>query len=442
MKASLIIPIKDRPEYLEKCFQSLRACNLEDCSIILINDCSKDRRTIALFESFFVERVPIVKITNDENLKVYGSIYRGLKIAKSFEPKYFINLDSDAIVKPNFIERLIETKERFPNNIITGFNCRTRNRDGSERHQIISEGDGYNIKKSVGGINFCFSKKQVYIVESVLEDCINNGGNWDHKLSIKSGGEMVCVVPSIVQHIGFRSSMGHNHEAPDVAEDFDEIKKIALPNVTLFILDTKNTLGAKHAIEQSCKGINFGEVVFLGKDDVEVNSKEEYSNFMVRDLFHYIKTDFVLVIQSDGFVLNPDAWTNDFFKYDYIGAPWWYNDNKNVGNGGFSLRSRRLLEILESDSTITQTHPEDDIICRKYGEYLKTKGIKFAPVSLAEKFSIEGHGSKDKEYKGQFGFHGFGVTFRKRPDLAKIVPTKKGSVPIGARPRAYGRAIK
>ena len=31
-------------------------------------------------------------------------------------------------------------------------------------------------------------------------------------------------------------------------------------------------------------------------------------------------TDFVLTIQHDGFILNPDAWRDDFFDYDYIGA--------------------------------------------------------------------------------------------------------------------------
>ena len=35
----------------------------------------------------------------------------------------------------------------------------------------------------------------------------------------------------------------------------------------------------------------------------------------------------------------PEAWTDDFFNYDYIGATW---DDGVVGNGGFSWRSRKL----------------------------------------------------------------------------------------------------
>ncbi len=83
-----------------------------------------------------------------------------------------------------------------------------------------------------------------------------------------------------------------------------------------------------------------------------------YSKFMLQDLYKFVDTKFCLVIQSDGFVINPNLWTNQFLEYDYIGAPWpneisVYNASINkidlaknrVGNGGFSLRSKRLLEV-------------------------------------------------------------------------------------------------
>jgi hypothetical protein len=110
---------------------------------------------------------------------------------------------------------------------------------------------------------------------------------------------------------------------------------------------------------------------------------------MVKDLNEYVETDYVLVIQYDWFILNPDAWTDEFLEYDYIWAPWWYIDDCNVGNGGFSLRSKRLLELLANDENIKETHPEDHHICRTYWEYLKSKWIKFAPEEIARKFSIE-----------------------------------------------------
>ena len=63
----------------------------------------------------------------------------------------------------------------------------------------------------------------------------------------------------------------------------------------------------------------------------------------------YIDTDFCLIIQGDGFVIHPENWTDEFLKYDYIGAPWRnlaHYSFIRVGNGGFSLRSKKLLKIL------------------------------------------------------------------------------------------------
>ena len=121
-----------------------------------------------------------------------------------------------------------------------------------------------------------------------------------------------------------------------------------------------------------------------------------------KDLNNYVDTDFVLIFQNDGFISDSSSWTEEFLDYDYIGAPWWYDDENNVGNGGFSLRSKKLLEILSNDSHIKETDPEDHNICRVYGDYLKeTHGIKFAPESLARKFSVE-----NGNFTSQFGFHG------------------------------------
>lgn len=148
-----------------------------------------------------------------------------------------------------------------------------------------------------------------------------------------------------------------------------------------------------------------------------INSLKEYSHFMMKNLNDYIETDFVLVVQHDGFILNPKAWTEEFLEYDYIGAPWWYKDECNVGNGGFSLRSKKLQAMLQSDPIIFETYCEDHNICRTYGNYLKSKGIKFAPEDLASQFSIEGdlHGTGKEKYSGdvwtgEFGFHGLDKT--------------------------------
>src|SRR4029079_18721760 len=61
-----------------------------------------------------------------------------------------------------------------------------------------------------------------------------------------------------------------------------------------------------------------------------------------------IKTPFVLFVEWDGYVIEPRAWHPSFREYDYIGAKWIDNaaDGMNVGNSGFCLQSKRLLDRL------------------------------------------------------------------------------------------------
>ena len=188
---------------------------------------------------------------------------------------------------------------------------------------------------------------------------------------------------------------------------------LKLDNITLVCADCLNYDGALKAIGKSCEQIEFADVKFFTDihyvDSIfieSIKSKKEYSYFIHNKLADYIDTDFVLIIQNDGYVINPHLWTDEFLNYDYIGAPWWYSDGYNVGNGGFSLRSRRLLKVVQ-ELNYEDYHPEDDSICRKQRDWLEyIHKIKFAPEELAARFSFEKNG-KYREFKNDtFGFHG------------------------------------
>jgi hypothetical protein len=133
-----------------------------------------------------------------------------------------------------------------------------------------------------------------------------------------------------------------------------------------------------------------------------LQSHAEYSHFVAKTLVAHIHTSHVLLVQWDGYIVNPSAWAEEFLQYDYIGAPWgFHKDSYRVGNGGFSLRSKRLLEALR-DPEITETDPEDVAICRKYRPLLEQRyGIRFAPEAVAERFSFESTMPRNVP----FGFH-------------------------------------
>lgn len=172
-------------------------------------------------------------------------------------------------------------------------------------------------------------------------------------------------------------------------------------STTLCLVDSQNHALAARAMRQTLATMKFADALFisdLGTDTggarhiaiAPLDGRAAYSRFIAKTLVDYIQTEHVLLIQWDGYVVNPAAWTDDFLEYDYIGAPWgFHTDAYRVGNGGFSLRSRRLLEALQ-DSEIVDLEPEDEAICRRYRPLLEQRyGIRFAPEAVAARFSFE-----------------------------------------------------
>ena len=146
-----------------------------------------------------------------------------------------------------------------------------------------------------------------------------------------------------------------------------------------------------------------------------LDSRGDYSRFMLRELADHIATSHTLCIQWDGFVVTGAAWKNDFLNYDYIGAVWpQFGDEHRVGNGGFSLRSRRLLEACKN-LPFDGTEAEDIVIGRTYRGRLEDLGMRFAPESVAHQFAYE----RSPRSGNEFGFHGaFNLVRYLSPDQA------------------------
>ncbi len=134
----------------------------------------------------------------------------------------------------------------------------------------------------------------------------------------------------------------------------------------------------------------------------KLESAAAYSRFILSEIPKYVATSHVLVIQWDGFVVRPEAWDPAFMDFDYIGALWpQFSDGAVVGNGGFSLRSKRLLDACRTIGLAE--HPEDIAICRTHRARLEEEfGICFASPAMAANFSYERFESRGTE----FGFHG------------------------------------
>lgn len=191
--------------------------------------------------------------------------------------------------------------------------------------------------------------------------------------------------------------------------------RVHVPDVTLCAITSVNVPATIAALEASMAAMDFAECLLF--TDVKVRPKnrsiqvipilnlpsaQAYSRFILRQLADFIQTSHCLVVQWDGHVANPARWDPAFLEFDYIGASWpQFRDGHDVGNGGFSLRSRDLLSALQKKQ-FRPAHPEDVLIGRTYRGRLEALGLRFAPREVADRFSAERAGNPATS----FGYHG------------------------------------
>lgn len=197
-----------------------------------------------------------------------------------------------------------------------------------------------------------------------------------------------------------------------------------LPKVTLMIVDCLDAERAVKVIEKCVKGITFGAIKLL--TDKEVNSPykvkigpiknlTEYSAFMLKHSYKYCDTEYMQIVQHDGWILNPESWEADWPRYDYIG-PLYLNEtkinNNSVGSGGFSFRSRKLMKFVAENTGEFVPNwgwhayiHEDGVITKGMKPMIAKAGFAFAPPARAAKYAYGGNPALF--YPKPFGFHGF-----------------------------------
>ena len=213
-------------------------------------------------------------------------------------------------------------------------------------------------------------------------------------------------------------------------------QKLKLSNVTLLGVATPKDINqAQESLKISSQNIEFGTIKLLTSSIPKKKYSEieyvpiplmdffGYNRLIIEDLHKYFETSHCLIIQADSFVVNAHCWNKEFLKFDYIGAPWTNKINpkpnlilnlkeNTVGNGGFSLRSRKLVETtskINFKSLNLPVESEDVIICYYLYKKMIDSEIKFAPPKIAAQFSMEDQKTNNSygyDVSSVFGFHG------------------------------------
>jgi hypothetical protein len=198
--------------------------------------------------------------------------------------------------------------------------------------------------------------------------------------------------------------------------------KLQLTTVTLMCIDCLNTERAIKVLERCKQKADFGAVKLLTSIPTDyphavnitpLHSLVAYSVFMLTRCHEYIDTPHVLIVQRDGWILNPESFDPAWLELDYIGPLFVQYDK--VGSGGFSLRSKKIMQHVSEKNLVwdgTQQHAEyiqarvgyyeDGVICLNHGI---NKGFKIASNEQAAAFGQGGNRNPVYFREKPFGFH-------------------------------------
>lgn len=194
----LVITSYERYEYLQQCLQSVAKSDFPaDMTAIIVDDCSKDKRVRELLNGFSFS-IPTEIIFNKRRKGNQKNIINAFDRFVFRRYELLMNLDNDAIVKPDWIKVLLRLHEKYPERIVSGFD--------TQRHKAKKYFSNHVFKESIGGINMLLTAE---LYQNFLRRTLMNYHYWDWRMSRLRKSDFVVARPSMVQHIGSISTLGH-----------------------------------------------------------------------------------------------------------------------------------------------------------------------------------------------------------------------------------------
>lgn len=220
-RVGIVIPIHNRAYYVQRCFASIKASQLKDALLILLDDAS-DEDTVRLIDGFAHRDATIIKVvrmpwrkSSAERTLPFNLSFTFNYLLANFTCRYFCILDSDTLVRPYWLDRLcsLHEDEQIKQDrpiIVSGFN--------TLYHPFTVSDLGDRVyKRSLGGVNMLFTPD---LYGKIMLPFLKY---WDEnvvKRMREKSYPMICTRPSVVQHIGYRGSFSNGYLRANTAFDY------------------------------------------------------------------------------------------------------------------------------------------------------------------------------------------------------------------------------
>lgn len=128
---SIIVPVYNAQNYIEKCLNSILEQDMEDFEIIVVNDASEDD-TINILKKY-AKNKQIVLINNEENLGTGESRNKGILFARG---KYISFVDNDDWVEKNYFSSMVKKMEEENSDICVSLKIKNHKGRFSKTHLL------------------------------------------------------------------------------------------------------------------------------------------------------------------------------------------------------------------------------------------------------------------------------------------------------------------
>jgi glycosyltransferase involved in cell wall biosynthesis len=123
-KVTVLIAVYNGERFLREALDSVLAQTFTDFELLVVNDGSTDE-TVTILESYSDQRIRV--ITNRRNIRVVGSLRRGLNYARG---EYIARIDAEDIALPERLEKQVRYLDFHPEVGMVSSRCLAIDEDG------------------------------------------------------------------------------------------------------------------------------------------------------------------------------------------------------------------------------------------------------------------------------------------------------------------------